>query len=258
MAGEEAERGGRWGPFELGARFDEVEPGLGALHAAWHVRTGEAALVLLPGEGVEWQFQGCWDLRLRVQPEPPSLSLQVERAPASALMAEMADMLVLMTAAIQRVEDSPRVQTLLQEEPVPPAEPGHPRAGWMGRSWRTGAAVGGAVLLLGLGVWLYRVGPRVSSGPSEGSLASGVSDSVDAPHGNSRRFEAAPIAYPLPDKPFRNQETAPCGRGEVEINRGCWVELAAKPPCLDIHAEHRGKCYLAILKSERPPQAAHP
>ncbi|WP_395819369.1 hypothetical protein [Archangium minus] len=66
---------------------------------------------------------------------------------------------------------------------------------------------------------------------------------------------AADITYPLPAKPFGNQAKAPCKpkKGEVEINGGCWVELAKRPPCYDDQAEYQGKCYLPVAE-RRPPE----
>jgi hypothetical protein len=70
-----------------------------------------------------------------------------------------------------------------------------------------------------------------------------------------------PIAYPLPSKPFKDQAAAPCRpkAGEVEINGGCWVELAWRPPCTELQAEFQGKCYLPTSKKQdREPRSSHP
>ncbi len=258
MADEVVGKGSKWGPFELGRRYSEVEPGLGVLHEAWHVRTGKSALVLHPGEGVEWQFAGRWQLLLSSQPDPPSMSLQVEEAPGSARMVEMADMLVLMTAAIQRVEDSPRVHDHFKEAQTPAWMPATPR---VVRFWRLAVLVCGAAFVGGLGWGLMAVGPSESTRHFASGETRESSSLEQAPQGVAvRPGEVASIAYPLPTRPFRNQHSAPCDtkRGEVEINKGCWVELAARPPCTDLQAEHQGKCYLPSLKLERPPQSAQP
>ena len=249
-------RDGGWGPFERGGRYAEVEPGLGELHDAWQARTGKVALVLLPGEAVTWRFQGRWELRLLIEPEPPSMTLQVERAPSPARAVELADMLVLMTAAIQRVEDSPQLHAHLEEAPVSAPERERPRAGRVGRGGRVGALTGGAVLvLLGLGVWLHGARPPSASVPDMMDLP------ASAPGGLIVGYDhATPLAYPLPAKPFRDQVTAPCRPrlGEVEINKGCWLELAARPPCPELQAEYQGKCYLPSLKPVLPPQSVQP
>ncbi|HYO55216.1 MAG TPA: hypothetical protein VEU50_20720, partial [Archangium sp.] len=63
-------------------------------------------------------------------------------------------------------------------------------------------------------------------------------------------------------KPFIDQAKAPCipNEGEVEINGGCWVELAKRPPCYEKHAEYKGKCYMPVSASSRgtrEPQSLH-
>ncbi|AKJ03478.1 Hypothetical protein AA314_05104 [Archangium gephyra] len=73
------------------------------------------------------------------------------------------------------------------------------------------------------------------------------------------------ITYPLPVRPFSDQAKAPCfpKSGEVEINGGCWVELAKRPPCYDDQAEHQGKCYMPVSaksheKKRREPHSVQP
>lgn len=49
-------------------------------------------------------------------------------------------------------------------------------------------------------------------------------------------------------------------KGEVEINGGCWVELARRPPCYGKQAEYRGKCYLPVSarsRDTREPRSLH-
>ncbi|HEX5745014.1 MAG TPA: hypothetical protein VFZ09_02160 [Archangium sp.] len=69
------------------------------------------------------------------------------------------------------------------------------------------------------------------------------------------------ITYPIPKKPFRNQAKVPClpRKGEVEINGGCWIELAKRPPCFEDQAEHQGKCYMPVAERPKPePSAIQP
>ncbi|MET0400754.1 MAG: hypothetical protein ABW123_00060, partial [Cystobacter sp.] len=69
------------------------------------------------------------------------------------------------------------------------------------------------------------------------------------------------FAYPLPSKPFSNQAAAPCYPevDEVEINGGCWVALDRRPPCRELQAEYKDKCYLPVTKSRtRPAQSVQP
>ncbi len=252
MAHEKTGKDAGTGPFQLGRSYEEVGPDLGRLHEARHVGTGRAALTLLPGERAEWRPEGPWRVRLSCEPQVPSVTLEVEQAPASAQVTELADILVLMTAAIQRVEDNAHVQAHLARGRVSP---------WT--RWVPRAAAGLAVLALGLGLWLH--GSSGSEQPAQtvpGADARRPSR-TDAPDliNTTDDSQTEPITYPLPWEPFRNQAKAPCRikTGEVEINGGCWVELARRPPCTETQAEHQGKCYMPVSKDRgRPPQSAQP
>jgi hypothetical protein len=239
------------GSFQLGRRYEEVGLDLGSLHEARHVGTGRAALTLLPGDRVEWQPEGPWRVRLSCEPELPSVTLEVEQAPASARVTELADILVLMTAAVERVEDNAQVQAHLVRGRVRP---------WA--RWGPGAVAGFAVLALGLGVWLYGAsGPEHPEPTSPGVESQGPA-LTDAPDLIRAEDSQTPsVAYPLPAQPFRNQAKAPCRTeaDEVDINGGCWMELARRPPCSVTQAEYQGKCYMPVSKDRgRLPQSVQP
>lgn len=257
MADEKTQRDGEVGPFQIGRRYEEVEAGLGRLHEARDVKTGQAALLLLPGDRVEWQPNGPWQIRLFCHPALPYVALQVEQAPDAALVTEMADVFVMMTGALQRVEDSPWAQAHVARGPVPPRTLPRPH------TWLPGALAGLAVLLVGLSLWSLVVdragGPgRVSPAdvlavrPSRTSAPELISND-DA--------QVQALAYPLPYEPFMDQAKAPCrlDLAEVEINGGCWVALEQRPPCAVNRAEHQGKCYLPVAKERRrKPQSVDP
>ncbi|ATB38915.1 hypothetical protein CYFUS_004352 [Cystobacter fuscus] len=109
------------------------------------------------------------------------------------------------------------------------------------------------LLSLGVGFWLRGVGEVTRQDvhmPIEG-------------WSNREGQGTAPIAYPLPKKPLPNQSTVPCNSklAELEINGGCWMELARRPPCIEENqAEYQGKCYYPVAKKEeaRPPQSVNP
>jgi hypothetical protein len=230
-----------------------VEPNQGRLYESWHTGTGQSALTLMPGDHVEWQPEGTWEIRLSCRPTPPSVSLRVDQAPKSGSMKELANILVLMSSAVEHVEDNPQVKTHLS------ARPGRP-------SWRSqgllAAATFAVLALLGLGTGLFLAGePGLLMPPAPGEV-SGIRSEVQAP----LLTDSAPrapmtLAYPMPKKPFQDQAITPCKPElwEEEINKGCWLELGRRPPCLDVHAEYRGKCYLPVSKDRgRPPQSALP
>ncbi|ATB42286.1 hypothetical protein CYFUS_007764 [Cystobacter fuscus] len=252
------------GPFHLGKRYEEVEPGLGRLHEAWHAGTGRPALLLFPSDRVEWKPDGPWDVRFSCQPNAPSVTVMVDRSPAALDLTELADILVMMSTAVQCVEDNPQARAHLLKGAVKPPVRRAARERGTRRFRAAMSAVALAVVVLGLGVWLFLSSnaedPRrlVSDSPLE------VSSKTDAPF-LINADEGAPVtlSYPLPSRPFRNQATAPCKPKsiELEINGGCWMELAQKPPCADVVAEYQGKCYAPVSKDRsggRPPQSAKP
>ena len=112
---------------------------------------------------------------------------------------------------------------------------------------------------------LASVPPAPSSQDKQLTAYSGA-EGADAPLNATTLVQtedpnASGITYPLPAKPFRNQAKAPCmpRKGEVEINGGCWVALAKRPPCYNDQAEYQGKCYLPVAERPKPePSAIQP
>ncbi|WNG17308.1 hypothetical protein [Cystobacter fuscus] len=253
MANETSGKGGGRGPFERGGAYDEVGPELGSLHEAWDVETGKAVLQLLPTERVEWRPEGPWRVSLLCEPEPVTVTVRVEEAPASLPVVELADLLVLTSAAVTRVQDSARFRAHLASGQLPSRPAGNQRTGHAVASWKG--------LMLGLGVWLLaslseRPAPHGREAAPETSSRQDAPSFVDV-----AESEPKALAYPMPKEPFRNQMAAPCpGRKTiVEINGGCWVTLEQKPPCDDTDAaEYQGKCYMPVGKPRRLPQSVEP
>jgi len=129
------------------------------------------------------------------------------------------------------------------------------------RRWRTVAAC--VLMLLSLRLVVYLVerdmaqkvsGPPVAQWEAMRPRAWNRAPALI----NKRSLGVGPIAYSLPEKPFIDQAKAPCltKEDEVEINGGCWMELARRPPCREKQAEYRGKCYLPVsASSRREPQS---
>ncbi len=57
----------------------------------------------------------------------------------------------------------------------------------------------------------------------------------------------------VPRKPLKGQKRPPCNRGEVELNKGCWVPSNTRPPCPSDWFEWEKACYLPIILPDRPP-----
>ncbi|QRN98464.1 hypothetical protein JRI60_05250 [Archangium violaceum] len=257
MADKSLWKGGRLGAFHLGRRYKGVGADLGRLYEAHNVRTGVSALVLMPDPRAGWDPAEAWRVSASSQVEPtPHLVLEVEQAPASGQLPELSAMLDLLTSAVEQVETKDEVRTHLTREPI-----GLWRR-WAGRSRRlvrsrwTPVAAGLATVAVGVALWL-----RIQAPGNQERAASGLGNEdlflANAPRKiASSDTGTAGIAYPLPSKPFRDQARPPCkagrsGKSEVEINGGCWVELARRPPCEDDDAEYQGKCYLPV--GERAP-----
>lgn len=248
------------GPFHLGNRYEEVEPGLGRLHEAWHVGTGRPALLLFPSDRVEWKPDGSWDVHFSCQPKAPSVTVTVNRSPAAPDLTELADILVMMSTAVQCVEDNPQARDHLLKGAVKPPVQRASRARGTGRFRAAMSIAALAMVALGLGVWLF-----LSRTPDASrQLAEQAPSQTDAPLlSNSDTPRPAAVSYPLPARPFRNQAVVPCKPKpiEFEINGGCWMELALKPPCTDLTAEYQGKCYVPVSKDRsggRLPQSSKP
>ncbi|QRK09613.1 hypothetical protein JQX13_05630 [Archangium violaceum] len=250
MADDKTWKDGGTGAFQFGRKYEEVGPELGRLHEARHVGTGNPALTLIPCDRVEWQPEGEWRMRLSCHPNPPSVTLEVEQSPASVPVTELADILVLMTAAVERVEDNPRLRAHLAGGRVSP---------WV--RWGPRAVAGLSVLALGLGVWLHGASEPEHLSPTSPGVGSTRPSQLDAPEMINAAPPTTPIVYPLPYEPFRNQAKAPCQTktGEVEINGGCWMALEKRPPCFENQAEYKGKCYMPVSKDRGGlPQSVEP
>jgi hypothetical protein len=248
-------------PFRMGRRYKEVGPELGRLYEAWQLGTGLPALMLLPGDRMDWRPEGVWRFEMSCQLEPLSIELALAQAPASAHVPDLVTVLALMKAAVERAENNPRLWAHFERGSSMPLEKRIPSPRLEPHAWRGQALASGVLFALVLGVCL-RDTRRLeqSEGHSPGAMDPAAVP-TDAPDviGPDESQTKVP-AYPLPSAPFRNQAAAPCKtRGEVAINGGCWVELAQKPPCYENQAEHQGKCYMPVGKPQgRLPQATEP
>lgn len=258
MAREQRGKQGTRGQFLLGGSYGEPGPGLGTLYEAWRMEDGRPVLLLRPGGDVEWRPEGPWRVCLSCDPtRDDAVALDVERSPPDASLPELANLLVLMSASVERVEDDERVHAHLTSGPV--SAPEYPRADWR---WSRAALAGMAVFVLGLGVGRSVLSTHLTEAAEAVDLDSQTLAQTSAPYlPGTWTTDAGIIAYPLPARPFLDQAVAPCSRPDVEFNKGCWLELAQRPPCeKDIFLEHQGKCYVPSpkLKRPRPPQAVEP
>jgi eukaryotic-like serine/threonine-protein kinase len=68
------------------------------------------------------------------------------------------------------------------------------------------------------------------------------------------------LGRPMPPKPYPDQRRPPCGRGEKEINGGCWVGPLRDeaPPCGNEMFDYEGACYFASFTGPKTPTSEEP
>jgi hypothetical protein len=253
------------GPFKLVRRYTHrrLVPGIhevGRVYEARHVLTQNPALVVIPGERAPVEPLEEWRVRLRAQAFPPYFSLEVEQAPESGRLYQLRGMLELLGSAIAGLvyQDEDEARAHLTSRPM-----GFLEAIRRDRRFRL-AVIGYVVLVVSVvSVHLFFRFHVAERDVGNEALVHEAAESPAPTLANEAATAPEPIAYPLPEKPFSDQARAPCKtkQGEVEINGGCWVELAKRPPCFDDQAEHGGKCYLPISaasRRKREPQSLEP
>jgi len=261
MADAKRGKDGRLGPYRLGRRHGSTGPemdDLGRLHEAHNEQTGAPGLVLLPGPSASGVPEEHWTLRVKVRASPPYVAVDVEEAPATGELAELAGVFEVLTRMMERVEWSEETRRHLTRQPE----------GRLKR-WAAGA-VGMSVAVLVL-LLLVAHGRAYTESERERHATTGAAvQPVEERRGspslvNTGDVDPKGIAYPLPAKPFSDQAKAPCKSNleEVELNGGCWLALEKRPPCGENYAEYQGKCYVPVSassRSRRPrePQAIQP
>ena len=236
--------GGRLGPYHVGRRYRHVDPALGRVYEAHHVDTGAPALVLVPGKDEAWAPRRDWRVRAVGSASPPFLALEVEHAPEDSpeSAAELTLVFHRLTGVCAQFEGRPDASRHLTGTLV---RDSRYLARWRPRLRRLGHAL--AALILAVLFW-----PGTAShewhAPSERHFA--LADDISG---------SALIAEPMPSKPYPGQVRPPCKPewAQVEINGGCWVELAMRAPCGQT-TEHAGKCYLPAKAAPRLPQSLTP
>ncbi|HEX5751764.1 MAG TPA: hypothetical protein VFZ09_36430 [Archangium sp.] len=257
----------RLGPFRLGRVHENVDvlefTRLGPIYEARNERTGAAAVVLVPGPHVGWKPTEDWTVRATCSASSSYVALEVEQGPSRSQLKDLSKLLDLLTLASLRMKYMAPVQRHLTSGARPPKR----KAAARRRGWPVvayGLAVGIATLVLFVGVdsWRAKTGaPKGTQPVAAGVAVQAVVENRAPTLADTIDEGASIIAYPLPGKPFSDQAKAPCEDDEVQINGGCWVELARRPPCSKNQAEYEGKCYLPIsARSRKPrqPQSLHP
>jgi len=266
---------GLLGPFRLLRRYTSrhQKPGEdpGRLYEAYNVLTENPALVLIPNEHTALEPQEEWRVRLRSQAQPPYLALEVEQAPPSGRLLQLHGMLSLLGTAVHQLEKDEEARAHLTRLPMGVLELLVHEVlrvlRWVRARPLLTFAVCAPVVLALLFVAILEQGRQVLENQARWEAERAVAEQVARSRAptlvDKTDMGAVPLAYPLPGKPFSDQAKAPCKpkEGEVELNGGCWVELAKHPPCYENQAEYQGKCYLPVsARSRRPrePQSVQP
>jgi hypothetical protein len=256
------------GPYQLQEQVPQAARGQEELYLATHETSGATALVLKLTAEQDAAALKDWRVSLISSSASPGyIAMQVEQTPWSRAPDRQSVESLVFTF------ESVREAVRRMARAVPENYESRPQ-------WRLGLGVASAAVVCALLLALVRLAPEFRPPNSPEPLASAppAPMSHEEPHGPRVAVEASALAdapalvqtagpspsaitYPLPAKPFRNQAKTPClpRKGEVEINGGCWVELAKRPPCHEDQAEHQGKCYMPVAERPKPePSALQP
>jgi anti-sigma-K factor RskA len=266
---EASENPDQLGPYQLQEQVPQAARGQEELYLATHETSGATALVLKLNAEQDAAALKDWRVSLISSSAPSAyVAMEVEQTPWSrAPDRQSVESLVFTFEGVRKA-----VQRMARAVPENYESP---------PLWRLklGVASAAAVCALLLALICLLSVFRSPNGPeplTSAPTALGAQDkqptAYDGVEGANVPLNAATlvqteepnssgITYPLPTKPFGNQAKAPCKprKGEVEINGGCWVELAKRPPCYDDQAEYQGKCYLPVAERPKPqPSAIQP
>ena len=146
----------------------------------------------------------------------------------------------------QEAEDLARARARTEREPERT-----PRSPWVFRLIALAAGV-----LLMVGSWWLGTRYAASSAWGERGGLVGLVDEIWPLSVPATPVASLPagIRKEVPPEPFKNQLRPPCASGLVEIKRGCWAKLEARPPDCPMGAyEWRGGCYMPLILPGPPP-----
>ena len=244
------------GPYLVGNRSWYLGRHLGHLHAAHNLQTGAFGVVLSPDQATAWSSHSAWTARVTSAVAPSFLSVELEPAPDGRAPSRLELMLAfdrLMGALgnLHDQKDRDEVQAHLDRKP---------RGAWRGRLLARGprllAGVAVATGLALLTLWSRSPEPPDTNQAPE---MAGIDFEEPVAFINRQEPPFPFIGYPMPEKPFKEQQKPPCLEGtEVEIRGGCWVVLEQRAPCPKSTAEFEGKCYMPVRKKDPLPSTLQP
>jgi hypothetical protein len=247
-------KGGRIGPYHVGKRYRDIPSDEGRLYAAHNTETGASALVVMPGKGEDWSPRHPWSIRVTGVTSPPSLVLEVGKAPQAeaSLLHELTLMLIRLSGAMALIEDREDARAHFTRRPFPS------RLRQRVMRWKLVGA--GVALATGLTLILWPRPPEdteqryASGGVAQAALEESIAftDTQDPPLPGI-------IGYPMPEGPFKEQKRPPCiPVTETEIRGGCWTQHKLDAPCPRSTAEYQGKCFMPVKKPDPQPRSIQP
>jgi hypothetical protein len=238
-------KGRRLGAYVVGERFADIPEDEGRLYEAHHVETGEPALVMRPGTGDDWRMSTPWSAETTYFTDPEALVIHPRRVAGMKRpkFRQLTLGYIHLAGSLAQLDEREDVRVHFMGEPRP-VRSRHRVARW-------GLTGAGVALAAGLALLLW---PRMSMPPATRDLSN------DAPVLMNRRGLSSPaIAYPMPEKPLKEQAKPPCLPGtEVEIRGGCWMPHRSDAPCPPGTAEYQGRCYVAVKKPDPEPTSVQP
>jgi hypothetical protein len=245
MSGTPGKKGDRIGPYRLGRRYRGTDPDEGSIYEAHHVETGAPALVVLPGANGDGAPRSAWSVRAEGSLQPPYQAVHVEQPPQGrASLHDLTLLLIRLAGATAHIENRKDAHAHFARVLA------HARRWRQVLRWGLAGATAAMAAGLALALWphaLEETRTRTVVGEDPVFFA-------------NRQNLASPIAsYPMPEKPFKEQQKPPCLEGtEVEVRGGCWIEHTKKAPCPRSTAEYQGKCYIPVKKPDPLPQSLQP
>ncbi|ATB39913.1 hypothetical protein CYFUS_005361 [Cystobacter fuscus] len=237
-------KGRRLGPYLLGERFPDIPEDQGRLYAAHHVDTGESVLVVMPGSGDDWSSSTLWCAEATRFTDPDALVLHPKRTAGARppRLHELTLGFIHLAGALAQLDEREDVRAHFLRAPRP-IRSRHPATRW-----------GLTAVALAVGFFFFLFWPRTSTPPETRDTRE------DAPVLVNRPGLSSPaIAYPMPEKPLKEQARPPCMPGtEVEIRGGCWMPHRSDAPCPPGTAEYQGRCYVAVKKPDPEPRSIQP
>jgi len=236
-------KGRRLGPYVIGERYPDVPEEEGRLYEAHHVDTGEPALVVMPGTGDDWRTYTPWSVLAMNRTEPNALVLHPQLTAGMKLPSfhELTLGFMRLAGLLALLDERRDVRAPFEREPRPSSR----------RAVRWGLAGAGVALAVGLALFFWP--SALSTVDTRGMLD-------DSPlFTTGQKLSSPAIAYPMPEKPFKEQRKPPCmPETEVEVRGGCWVRHERHAPCPPGTAEHQGRCYVAVKKPDPEPSSVQP